>query len=88
MPDTSDARLEALQRLLRPLDDGRVEVVVTYRRHEDYEAYELELEKLRAENKRLQQDIYTWTMMGNQYLSTLDEKRRLEMILRKHKIPF
>ena len=88
MSEYADARVEALERLLRPLSDGRAELVVTYRRHEDYEAYEQELEKLRAENKRLQQDIYTWTMMGNQYLSTLDEVRRLQMILRKHKISF
>ena len=88
MSDTSDAHRKAIERLLRPVEGDRVEVVVVYRRDSDYEAYELELEKLRAENKRLQQDIYTWTMMGNQYLSTLDEKRRLEIILRKHKIPF
>lgn len=83
-----DARLRALERLLRPLDDGRSEIVVTYRRHEDYEAYERELQTLRDENKRLHQDIYTWTMMGNQYLQTLDELRRLQKILRKHNIPY
>lgn len=86
----SDAKIrsDALQRLLRALDDGRLEVVVTYRRFDDYEKYELELEALRAENERLKRDVYTWTMTGNQYLQALDEINRLSRILRKHKIPF
>lgn len=50
--------------------------------------YELEIEALRAENERLQRDIYTWTMTGNQYLKALDEINRLSRILRKYKIPF
>ena len=83
-----EIRSEALQRLLRGLDDGRLEVVVTYRRFEDYEAYERELDVLRDQVKSLERDIYSWTMMGNQYLESLDELRRLQKILRKHKIPF
>lgn len=84
----ADARLRALERLLRPLDDGRAELVVTVRHIEDYEAYERELDALRSENRRLQQDIYTWTMTGNQYLQSLDEIRRLQKILRKHGIAY
>lgn len=84
----AETRYEALQRLLRPLDDGRMELVVTYRRFEDYDLYEQEIAKLRDQVKRLERDIITWTTMGNQYLQTLDELRRLEKILRKHNIPF
>lgn len=84
----SDARQRALESLLRPLEGDRVELVVTYRRHDDYEAYERELEELRNQVKRLQQDLYSWTVMGNKYLQTLDELHRLEKILRKHNISF
>lgn len=87
MPN-EETRHEALQRLLRPLDDGRMELVVTYRRHEDYDVYEQQLYDLREQVKQLQRDIATWTVMGNQYLSTLDELRRLQKILRKHNISF
>ena len=83
-----ETRQEALQRLLRPLDDGRMELVVTYRRHEDYDVYEQQLYDLREQVKQLQRDIATWTVMGNQYLSTLDELRRLQKILRNHNISF
>lgn len=88
MSQGEEIRLEALQRLLRPLDDGRMELVVTYRRFEDYETYESELYMLREKIRQLERDIGTWTMMGNQYLSTLDELRRLQKILRKHNISF
>ena len=83
-----DVRLQALESLLRPLDDGRAEIVVTYRRYEDYEKYEQELSDLRARLKRAEQDIYTWSNIGNQYTAALDEIRRLEKILRKHDIPY
>lgn len=83
-----ETRQEALQRLLRPLEDGRMELVVTYRRHEDYEVYEQQLYELREQIRQLQRDIVTWTVMGNQYLSTLDELRRLQKILRKHNISY
>ena len=88
MSDIPEISQKALERLLRPLEDGRVEVVVTYRRHEDYDAYERELASLREQVERLQRDIYTWTNMGNQYLATLDELRRLQRILRKHQIDY
>lgn len=87
---SQDARLNALQRLLRPLElsDGRAEVVVTYRRFEDYEAYEVRIEELERKLKRAEQDIYNWSNIGNQYTAALDEIRRLEKILRKHDIPY
>lgn len=84
----SDARLRALESLLRPLDDGRLELVVTYRRFEDYDSYERLIEELQDQVKRLQQDLYSWTVMGNKYLQTLDELHRLEKILRKHNISY
>lgn len=83
-----DVRLQALESLLRPLDDGRAEIVVTYRRYEDYEKYEQELSELRAKLKRAEQDIYTWSTIGHEYTAALDEIRRLQKILRKHDIPF
>lgn len=88
MTPNEETRQEALQRLLRPLEDGRMELVVTYRRHEDYEVYEQQLYEMREQIRQLQRDIATWTVMGNQYLSTLDELRRLQKILRKHNITF
>lgn len=85
---SEESRSEALERLLRPLDDGRMELVVVYRRDSDYDVYEQQLYDLREQIKQLQRDIATWTVMGNQYLSTLDELRRLQKILRKHNISF
>lgn len=87
---SQDARLKALQRLLQPLapSDDRPEVVVTYRRFEDYERYEVEIEELKRKLKRAEQDIYTWSTVGNQYTAALDEIRRLEKILRKHGISY
>lgn len=84
----AETRQIALERLLRPLVDGRIEVVVTYRRFEDYEAYEEELATLRAERDRLKQDMYAMALNCNQYLQTLDEVNRLKRILRKNKISF
>lgn len=83
-----DVRLQALESLLRPLDDGRSEIVVTYRRFEDYEKYEQEIADLRAKLKRAERDIYTWSTMGHEYTAALDEIRRLSKILRKHQIEF
>ena len=85
-----DVRRQALESLLRPLEpsDGRAEIVVTYRRFEDYERYEVEIEELKRKLKRAEQDIYTWSTVGNQYTAALDEIRRLEKILRKHGISY
>lgn len=83
-----ESRQRALESLLRPLGDGRAELVVTYRRFEDYDAYEQEIQRLREQVKRLERDIYTWTMTGNQYLQALDEINRLKKILRRNHIEF
>lgn len=85
--DHADIVQKAIERLLRP-SDGRLEIVVIYRREDDYIAYEQELNALREKVKRQEQDIYTWSLMGNKYMAALDELRRLEAILRKHKIPY
>lgn len=85
--DRAEIVQKAIERLLRP-SDGRLEIVVIYRREDDYIAYEQELNALREKVKRQEQDIYTWSLMGNKYMAALDELRRLETILRKHKIPY
>lgn len=46
--DDFEVSAAALRRLLRPLDDGSVSFVVTYRRHDDYMAFECEIGYLRA----------------------------------------
>lgn len=46
--DDFEVSAAALGRLLCPLDDGFVSLVVTYRRHDDYLAFECEIADLRA----------------------------------------
>lgn len=77
-----EIRLQAEKRLSVPISDGRLEVVVTYRRHEDYEQYESHIAALEAEVKQLKRDIITWTHTGNQYLAALDEIRELKKLLK------
>lgn len=83
-----DSRYKALESLLRPVTGGRQEIVVTYRKHEDYENYEHRIAELTAKVEHQQAEIYKWTMMGTQYLDALDELRRLKLILKHHNIDF
>lgn len=41
--DSLEISRAALERLLQPLTGDRVEVVVTYRRYDDYAAYERQI---------------------------------------------
>ena len=78
----------ALWRLLRRLDDGSVSLVVTYRRHDDYLAYEREIADLRAKCKRMDQDLTKWALMGTRYIEVLDEIMYLNSVLDSYKISY
>ena len=78
----------ALQKLLRRRSDGRYELLVTIRRDTDYVEYEARIEALEARNKSLEQQIYRFSMMANQYISANDEIRRLQQLLKSHHISF
>lgn len=85
---SDEIRLQAEKRLLEPISDGKLEVVVTYRRHDDYAAYEATISSLKSEVDSLKQDVFKWSQYGRDYLSSLDEINRLKKILRKHNIDF
>ena len=78
----------ALQKLLRRRSDGRYELLVTIRRDTDYAEYEARIQALDARNKSLEQQIYRFSMMANQYISANDEIRRLQQLLKAHHISF
>lgn len=78
----------ALEKLLRRRPDGRYELLVVIRRDIDYEEYEARIKALEARNKSLEQQIYRFSMMANQYIDANDEIRRLKQVLRDHHIPF
>ena len=78
----------ALQKLLRRRSDGRYELLVTIRRDTDYAEYEARIAALEARNKSLDQQIYRFSMMANQYISANDEIRRLQQLLKSHHISF
>lgn len=78
----------ALQKLLRRRSDGRYELLVTIRRDTDYVEYEARIEALEARNKSLEQQIFRFSMMANQYISANDEVRRLKQLLKAHHISF
>lgn len=78
----------ALQKLLRRRSDGRYELLVTIRRDTDYLEYEARIQALETCNKSLEQQIYRFSMMANQYISANDEIRRLQQLLKAHHISF
>lgn len=78
----------ALQKLLRRRSDGRYELLVTIRRDTDYAEYEARIEALEARNKSLEQQIYRFSLMANQYIDSNDEIRRLKQLLTDHHISF
>lgn len=78
----------ALENLLRRRSDGRYELLVVIRRDIDYEEYEARIKSLVARNKSLEQQIYRFSMMANQYIDANDEIRRLKQVLRDHHISF
>lgn len=85
--DSPDDIQRALEQLLRPVED-RMELVVTYRRYDDYVTYERELTALRARCARLERDIHQWYLMGARFLEETDEVHRLQELLRRHNISF
>lgn len=78
----------ALQKLLRRRSDGRYELLVTIRRDTDYAEYEARIEALEVRNKSLEQQIYRFSLMANQYIDSNDEIRRLKQLLKDHHISF
>ena len=78
----------ALQKLLRRRSDGRYELLVTIRRDIDYVEYEARIKALEARNKSLEQQIYRFSLMANQYIDSNDEIRRLKQLLKDHHISF
>lgn len=51
--DSPDVSRAALERLLSPPDGDRMELIVIYRRYDDYEAYEREIADLRQRYQRV-----------------------------------
>lgn len=86
--DSPDVSRAALERLLTPPEGDRMELIVTYRRYDDYEAYEREIADLRQRYQRVQDEVYRWQLMGSRFLETFDEINRLEELLRRHHISF
>lgn len=86
--DSPDVSRAALERLLTPPEGDRMELIVTYRRYDDYEAYEREIADLRQRYHRVQDEVYRWQLMGSRFLETFDEINRLEELLRLHHISF
>lgn len=86
--DSPDVSRAALERLLTPPEGDRMELIVTYRRYGDYEAYEREIADLRQRYQRVQDEVYRWQLMGSRFLETFDEINRLEELLRRHHISF
>lgn len=84
--DSPDVSRAALERLLTPPEGDRMELIVTYRRYDDYEAYEREIADLRQRYQRVQDEVYRWQLMGSRFLETFDEINRLEELLRRHHI--
>lgn len=78
----------ALQKLLRERPDGRCELLVVIKRDTDYAEYEARIKVLEARNKSLEQQIYRFSMMVNQYIEANDEIRRLKRLLLDHHISF
>ena len=78
----------ALEKLLRRRSDGRYELLVVIRRDIDYEEYEARIKALEARNKSLEQQLYRFSMMANQYIDANDEIRHLKQVLRDHHISF
>lgn len=64
--DSPDVSRAALERLLTPPEGDRMELIVTYRRYDDYEAYEREIADLRQRYQRVQDEVYRWQLMGQQ----------------------
>lgn len=86
--DSPDVSRAALERLLTPPEGDRMELIVTYRRYDDYEAYEREIADLRQRYQRVQDEVYRWQLMGSRFLETFYEIYRLEELLRRHLISF
>lgn len=86
--DSPDVSRAALERLLTPPEGDRMELIVTFRRYDDYEAYEREIADLRQRYQRVQDEVYRWQLMGSRFLVTFDEINRLEELLRRHHISF
>lgn len=86
--DSPDVSRAALERLLTPPEGDRMELIVTYRRYDDYEAYEREIADLRQRYQRVQDEVYRWQLMRIRFLETFDEINRLEDLLRRHHISF
>lgn len=51
--DSPDVSRAALERLLTPPEGDRMELIVTYPRYDDYEAYEREIADLRQRYQRV-----------------------------------
>lgn len=83
-----DSYAAALQKLLRERPDGRCELLVVIKRDTDYAEYEARIAALEAQKESLQQQLYKFSMMANEYISAYDEIRRLKRLLSDHHISF
>lgn len=66
--DSPDVSRAALERLLTPPEGDRMELIVTYRRYDDYEAYEREIADLRQRYQRVQDEVYRWQLWAADFL--------------------
>lgn len=73
---------------LKGISDNRLEVLVHVRRYEDIEDLISEIDALKAKNKKLERDIFSWSHLGIQYQEAMDELHRLQRLLRKNGILF
>lgn len=58
MMDSPDVSRASLEWLLTPPEGVRMELMVTYRRYDDYEAYVREIADLRHRYQRVQDEVY------------------------------
>lgn len=82
---TDDGRLDGAEIFNKGISQP-LEVLVHIRKADDIQALTETLNALREENKRLKQDIFTWSMTGNRYLQALDELRDLQKICKDNHI--
>lgn len=78
----SDAIEKALRSLLGD-SVGPEGIVITLRRHDEYDALLSTIDSLRSENERLQQELTRMSTYAHMYLSALDDLREARRQLRQ-----
>lgn len=68
------------------IPDDAKHIVVHLRNADDIQALVAENQRLEADLKKAQRDIFTWVGIGQKYHDCLDELKELRLLLRKHGI--